>query len=779
VKQANRSYRLAAVAAFVSLAGAVAAGARAAPPSGRAAQEPSPAFRAAVDVIPVDVQVVESDGRPVTDLGLDDFEVTINGRKRRIVSVNLIDYRTTPAAAGSTPAAAPAAASGSLSSPSELTPQPRVFILAVDASSFDEATARPVINAAARFIDRLSPSDEVGLFTFPLGPKVDPTTDHAAVARALDDIVARRETAWSGEFTLFPSDLVELSMWTGGLPTSAQAEALLLTICPPDDPEFPNEPGGECLQRLEPAVRSAVMVHEGLAQTTIGTLRALMAGLATVPIRKTVVLVSGGLVTADQPGARPDGMGLGLEVGKTAAEANVSVYTLFIDHSARQANAAESRRPRNSQINVSRDRDIYGRWLDQFSGAAGGVMIPVAFGDGTPAFDRILSETSAYYLLGVEPEPQDRDGRARELNVKVSGGRVSVRGRSWVVVPKEGTPLPGSEVAGIGPRNTPVVAAAPPVVGVPVSPALRALADAFERDDHPALLRALAGADGVTLVRAIRASESPWPESPQRTAAFVLDVTLIGLRTSSHFTREESLRLLAEYTIRVRQEAVNDPFECAWLRVESAGLAGLHSPQVTTGFIERAVARCPDDPRLRLTAAVVFDQLVEQSARTGAPPSGRAVTDGERRLLDAYAAVAAAAPAVRPEARIRSAWVHYRAGRAADGLALLGDLASVADDPQLRYFHAVVRGQLLRAAGQADAAADAFREGLAAWPGAQTARVGLMTLHVQRGEAAEAAALAEQIQAASPEMQDPWWLFRLGDYRAYPALRAHLREMTP
>jgi hypothetical protein len=405
-------------------------------------------------------------------------------------------------------------------------------------------------------------------------------------------------------------------------------------------------------------------------------------------------------------------------------------------------------------------------------------MIPVTFGDGSQAFDRILSETSAYYLLGVEPDAQDRDGRTRELNVKVRGRRVNVRGRSWVVVPKEGTPLPGSQDPGLGPLNA-VAGSTPPVVGVPVSPALRALADAFERDDYAALARTLNGAESVTLVRAIRASESPWPESPRRMAAFVLDVTLTGLRTASHFTREESLRLLAEYTIRVRQETVNDPFECAWLRVESAGLAGLHSPQVTTGLIERAVERCPDDPRLRLTAAVVLDQLVGQSARGASRESGMAVSDGDRRVLEAYAAVAAADSAVLPEARIRSAWLQYRAGRMADGLALLEGVPPAADDPQLRYFHAIVRGQLLRAVGQVDAAADAFRAALTAWPTAQTARVGLMTLHVQRGEMSEAAALAEQVQTAGPGAQDPWWLFQLGDYRAYTALRARLREVMP
>ena len=778
--------RVAIVAALLGLAGAGAATVRAAARAEPAPPNQSPVFRSGVDVILVDVQVVDGDGNPATGLGPADFEVTISGRRRRVVSVDLIDYRAVSPAApnaasqpmpeGSRPAAAPA--------PRALDAGPRVYVLAVDAASLDEATARPILQAAARFIDALSPTDEVGLFTFPIGPKLDPTTDHAAVARALDGVMARRETAWTGEFTLFPSDLVELSFWTAGRPVSGAAEALLLAICPPA-PEEPNEPSAECLQRLEPAARSAIMIHEGIAQTTIGTLRALVAELGRVPMRKTLVIVSGGLVTADQPGGRPDGTDLGVELGKIAAEANVSTYTLFVDRSDRQALAAESRTARNSLRNAARDSQIYSQWLDRFSGAAGGALIPVRLGDGGSAFDRILAETSAYYLLAVEPEAQDRNNRARELNVKVRGRGLDVRGRSWVVVPSGGASRPGSEapaaISAAGPRTGgPVESGAPPPrVGLPITPALRALADAFDRNDRVAIATAIAGPTGVTLVRAVRESENPWPAAPRRLAAFALDVSLTGLRAASHFTREESLRLLAEHTVRVRQADPDDPFECAWLRAQAAALAGLHSPQVAMGFAERAVTRCPGDPRVRLNAAVVLDQLTHQVAVLQTPDAARTtMAEDEHRLVEAYAAAAAASPDVWAEARIRAAWVHHRAGRSADGLALLEDLPPVLDDPQLQYFQAVVRGQLLRTVGRADAAVAALRSGLDTWPGGQTARVALMTLLIERGAAAEAAAIAEQVQWAGPDVQDPWWLFPLGEYRMYGELRDRLRELT-
>ena len=85
---------------------------------------------------------------------------------------------------------------------------------------------------------------------------------------------------------------------------------------------------------------------------------------------------------------------------------------------------------------------------------------------------------------------------------------------------------------------------------------------------------------------------------------------------------------------------------------------------------------------------------------------------------------------------------------------------------------------MLRALGRSDDAAAAFRAALATWPGAQSARVALMTLLVSRGEREEAAALAEAAQTAPDSEFDPWWTYWLGDFRAYPAMLDKLRELA-
>ena len=49
-----------------------------------------PTFRSAVDLVPVDVNVIDKNGRPVADLGADDFTLTVDGKPRRIASAQFI-----------------------------------------------------------------------------------------------------------------------------------------------------------------------------------------------------------------------------------------------------------------------------------------------------------------------------------------------------------------------------------------------------------------------------------------------------------------------------------------------------------------------------------------------------------------------------------------------------------------------------------------------------------------------------------------------------------------
>ena len=71
-------------------------------------------------------------------------------------------------------------------------------------------------------------------------------------------------------------------------------------------------------------------MEDGDVTQRLASFRALLTALSGSPHRKTVVLISGGMVSSDRPGGRPDiGAELGTLVGQEAARANATVYKPF------------------------------------------------------------------------------------------------------------------------------------------------------------------------------------------------------------------------------------------------------------------------------------------------------------------------------------------------------------------------------------------------------------------------------------------------------------------
>jgi hypothetical protein len=165
-------------------------------------------------------KVVDSDGRPIATLDADKFDVTIDGRTRRVVSADLVR-------AGAPASAIPNRPLGSGPTASNAWPLTgrgdRTFILAVDAGSFEAGEAIPVVQAARGFVDRLSANDLVGVFTLPpFGPRVDPTIGRVPVRKALD-LVAGQRQSMPGQFNLSSSEVVDIMAETtipAGRPSS-------------------------------------------------------------------------------------------------------------------------------------------------------------------------------------------------------------------------------------------------------------------------------------------------------------------------------------------------------------------------------------------------------------------------------------------------------------------------------------------------------------------------------------------------------------------------------
>jgi VWFA-related protein len=400
-----------------------------------AASGQRPTFRSGVDLVAVDVQVVDPDGTPVAQIGPEDFRVSIAGKRRRVVSAQFVRDADGAPSLLAVPRKGPPVA--------EVRGAGRTIILAVDTSSFEPGTERPPMEALRDAVTRLDPADKVGLYTYPRSAWMPPGLDRAPLRVRLDGISGDRQPLRS-HYNLRPWEIVDITaQWTNphSFLTAArnQGRGLDPAVADEFDPvlkvqrrECPND--ADCPIRIyEEGIALATQL-ERQSQTSVAGLEALLEGLTRIPGRKFVVIVSAGLLVSDRLDGRPDVGDMARVMGQAAARANATVYTIHVDTHFSGGSNAERKGPGTTEQN--RERALFGNWLDEFSDGAGGKRIYVPVGDGAFAFTRVLRESSAYYLLGVEPDDADRDGRPRTLNVKVDRKQVTIRSRQWVVIPE-------------------------------------------------------------------------------------------------------------------------------------------------------------------------------------------------------------------------------------------------------------------------------------------------------------------------------------------------------
>lgn len=139
---------------------------QAAQPAGQGAQsEPLPVFRVGVDVIRIDAVVTDRDGRMVTDLTADDFEIRQDGKLQAVVAARFVSVdRPAPAASplpGRTLAAG--AEAPRLPTPGRRLTDPsqvqRTIAIVVDEARREDATRR-VRPAAGGDVARRRPQEQ-------------------------------------------------------------------------------------------------------------------------------------------------------------------------------------------------------------------------------------------------------------------------------------------------------------------------------------------------------------------------------------------------------------------------------------------------------------------------------------------------------------------------------------------------------------------------------------------------------------------------------------------
>lgn len=367
-------------------------------------QQPTTTFKSSVDLVPVDVNVIDKDGRPVADLAAGDFTLTVDGRPRKVASANFIAVSRIeqPALPAPTNYSSNATAAGG-----------RLILLLIDQGNIGAGRGKNAVDAAVKFVGRLSPSDRVGLATIPgAGPQIDFTSNHAIVQAMLAKIIGLGPTD-HGPNRVGISE--SLALERGDEPAIAE---LIDRECPGFRTA---EEIAICRQQLANESRAMFADVRSRTRESLLSLRHVMERMAQSPAPKTVVLVSEGLYIDREAGDLS-------WIDPLAARAQITMYVLQLEPPAFDAAGARVSPTRGADIDLGQEG------LSQIAGRARGSVFRVSAGADF-AFTRLALEMSGYYLLSFEPEPGDRDGKPHKIKVSVPGRRgIEVRSRNEFAV---------------------------------------------------------------------------------------------------------------------------------------------------------------------------------------------------------------------------------------------------------------------------------------------------------------------------------------------------------
>lgn len=376
-------------------------------PAGQAPPLQGPTFRTGVDVVAVDVTVLDSRGRPVTDLGTAEFSVKIDGRPRRVVSAEYIqvdeqdDRRAAddPADAHITTNIGP--------------PQGRLIVLVVDQGNTRMGQARPLLATAGRFLDRLGPLDRIAFAAIPPpGPAVDFTADVTRVRLAMQQVLGS-ETPLEGRFNIGTAEAMAIIERHDRILLAAVVERECGMALRADVLE-------QCSRDIVAEADRIVSERRQRIVQSVAALRDLFRGLAVIDGQKSVILVSEGLEV--------EGIGADLaDVAAMAAMARASLHVLLIDSPHVDVSRARA------SPTAREDRQLQEEGLEMLAGQARGSLFRIV-GTGEGVFEQLFAELAGYYLLGVEQEPVDRDGRRHRIDVEVRRRGVVVRSRRAFVL---------------------------------------------------------------------------------------------------------------------------------------------------------------------------------------------------------------------------------------------------------------------------------------------------------------------------------------------------------
>ena len=490
-----------------------------------AAKSRDDVVRISVTLVQIDAVVVDKQGRQVTDLKAEDFELAADGRAQHITNFTYVAEQPAPSVVAKPPGKLAPPVTGAGLTPDQTR---RTMALVVDDLGLSFESTTSVRQALKKFVDeQMQPGDLVAIVRTGVG------------IGALQQFTADKRLLYAA---------IERVRWNPNSGGGISAFAPLETDPVAADRADQGLP-------VPPSQGEAARLREDLfAVGTLGTLNFVVRGLKDLPGRKSVILFSDGFRLLNRAGGTQRVLDALRRLTDQANRASVVVYTIDARgvqpigfsaedslgdlHPATYPDRLEARlADRREQFIDSQDG------LNYLAQQTGGFFVRNR-NDLGAGLARVLQDQSGFYLLGYVPDDsvfKTQEGRQKfhKLTVKVKRPGLSVRSRTGFY--------------GIADEE------ARPVLRTHAEQMLGALLSPFSAGDVHLRLTSLFGDDpkAGSFLRSllhIEGRDISFAEEPDGWRKGVVDVVLVTFGERGNVVDQ----INRTYTVRVKEDAYRE-----------------------------------------------------------------------------------------------------------------------------------------------------------------------------------------------------------------------------
>jgi VWFA-related protein len=420
-------------------------------------QPPPPTFQTSTDLVEVDVVVHDRTGAFVPDLAVDDFVVEDEGHPQHVEQL-FLHLMSLPAGRGP---GAPAPGAGA--APAAEAPTGRAFVVLFDSDHLSNGGFKRTRDAAVHLFDgSFRDGADLG------GVVVDGRIVNNRLTRSRKELLDALKNARPASTKT--SRLMDERQW----PRMSEIEAVRIRVnmdtnvrqevirrAMEDDPNARAE-----LVETMVDVKATDLSASAQVETrrTVQTAIALMNGLEKLPGRKSVLLLTEGFLADESWPLVKDAVG-------DAARADVRIYSLDARGLDRGVRGGQDVNPggQDAGQRLLAQLDFGGDAMNSLAVDTGGFVVRNT-NDFARAVDRIVDDSSNYYVLGYRPTTA-QDGKFHRISVRVQRKDVAVRARRGYVAtskpvnatvpPERAEPAAAAPSAAPAPNFTEPAASAP------------------------------------------------------------------------------------------------------------------------------------------------------------------------------------------------------------------------------------------------------------------------------------------------------------------------------